>query len=324
MNRYRFSLMLLIFPLLVLPVFSFGAQAENEPVENILSAVIGQSCPDCQLFDYAPIGQEKTEYIVLALDSEKKPVAMIVSTEQSAAGVEFRNDKILEGFPLDKGTVQIMDHMLNGCPYIEYRATDRPEFLHVVFHKMEGGRWQVNEAHFGDEWYDLYGFRYEERDQKLHICLAGNELMALSGDAFSLLAEDFDPAQAQACLRAELAPFLLNQKPVEYDITAEECYNAAWLMTGTAFDDLLENLTDRIASRQIYTVTGTVKYIVSGTIQRAVFDIDDDLVPFSLLISNLSDTEWTKGSSYMVYAEAYAYAETEKMPWLLAGYTCLK
>lgn len=26
-----------------------------------------------------------------------------------AAGVEFRNEKILEGIPLDKGTVQVMD-----------------------------------------------------------------------------------------------------------------------------------------------------------------------------------------------------------------------
>jgi len=138
--------MLLLFPFLMLPVFSFGAQAEIEPVESLLSAVIQESYPDYQLFDYAPIGQEKTEYIALALDSEEKPAVMIVNTEQPAAGVEFHNEKILKEIPLDKGTVQVMDHMLNGYPYIEYRAADGPEFLYVVFQKDEGSRWKVNEC----------------------------------------------------------------------------------------------------------------------------------------------------------------------------------
>ena len=321
MTRHTFSLMLLLFSLLLLPIFSFGAQAENEPVESLLAAAIQENCPDCQLLDYAPIGQEQTEYIILTLDSEEKPAVMIVNTEQPAAGVAVRNDKILEGIPLDTGTVQIQDHMLDGYPYIEYRAADDSEFLYVVFHKNESGIWQVHKAQFGDEWYDLYWFRYEDRDQKLHIYLTGDELVALSGDAISILAEDFDPAEARACLRDELAPFLLNQEPKEYDKTAEECRNAAWLMNGTAYDDLLENLAGRVASRQIYAVTGTVRYVIPGTIQRAVFDISDDWVPFSLLISNLSDTEWTEGSTYMLYVEAYAYSETERIPWLLAGYT---
>ena len=67
MNRHTFSLMLLLFSFLMLPVFSFEAQAEIEPVESLLSAVIQESYPDCQLFDYAPIGQEKTEYIALTM-----------------------------------------------------------------------------------------------------------------------------------------------------------------------------------------------------------------------------------------------------------------
>ncbi len=324
MNRHVVSIALLLLCVLMIPVFSSGAQADNEPVESLLTAVIQESYPDCVLLKFAPIGPKKTEYIVLTLDSEEKLATMIVNTEQPTAGVEFCNDKILEGIPLDKGTVQVMDQTLKGYPNIEYRTSDGPEFLYVVFHKNEDGRWQVNEAHFGDEWYDLYWFRYEGRDQKLHIYLTGNELIALSGDAISLLADDFDPAETRVCLRAELSPFLLNQRAVEYDKTAEECYNAAWLMNGTAFDDLLENLTDRIASRQIYAVTGTVRYVIPGTVQRAVFDVDDERVPFSLLISNLSDTEWTEGSTYMIYAEAYAYSKTERMPWLLGGYTHLK
>jgi len=324
MNRYTSSLLLMFFGFLMILVFSFGALADNEPVESLLSAVIQESYPDCELLDYAPIGQVKTEYIVLALDSEKKPAAMIVNTEQPTAGVEFCNDKILEGTPLDTGTIQIVDHMLNGNPHIEYRASDGSEFLYVVFRKNEDGKWQVNEAQFGDEWQDLYWFRYEDRDQKLHIYLTGNELIAVFGDAVSLMAEDFDPAEVRAFLRAELAPFLLNQRSTEYDKTEEDCYNAAWLMNGTAYDDLLENMTDRISSRQIYAVTGTVRYVIPGTVQRAVFDINDDWAPFSLLISNLSDTEWTEGSTYMLYTEAYAYSETERLPWLLAGYTHLK
>ena len=97
MTRHTFSLMLLLFSLLLLPIFSFGAQAENEPVESLLAAAIQENCPDCQLLDYAPIGQEQTEYIILTLDSEEKPAVMIVNTEQPAAGVAVRNDTILEG-----------------------------------------------------------------------------------------------------------------------------------------------------------------------------------------------------------------------------------
>ena len=315
------------FAALIFIFFTFNVFAEEDQdstVESLLSAVIQESYPGCQLVDYAPIGQKQKEYIARALDSEEKHAVMIVNTEQPAAGVEFRNEKILEGIPLDKGTVQVMDQTLNGYPYIEYRALDGSEFLYVVFHKYEGSRWKVYEVQFGDEWHDLYWFRYEDRDQKLHLYLTGNELIALSGDAVSLMAEDFDPAEARACLRNELSPFLMNQRAVEYDKTEEECYNVAWLMNGTAFDDFLENSTDRIVSRQIYAVTGTVRNIIPGTVQRAVFDINDDQAPFSLLISNLSDTEWTEGSTYTIYAEAYAYSETERMPWLLGGYTHLK
>ena len=48
------------------------------------------------------------------------------------------------------------------------------------------------------------------------------------------------------------------------------------------------------------------------------------LPPPESLISNLSDTEWNEESTYTIYAEAYAYSETEKIPWLLGGYAYLK
>jgi hypothetical protein len=73
-----------------------------------------------------------------------------------------------------------------GNPHIEYRASDGSEFLYVVFRKNEDGKWQVNEAQFGDDWYDFYWFQHEDRDQKLHIFLTGNELIASSGDAIRI------------------------------------------------------------------------------------------------------------------------------------------
>ena len=84
------------------------AEADNEPIETLISTVIQSSYPGCQLFDYAPIGQEKTEYIVIAVDSEEMPAVMIVNTEQPSAGVEFCNYRILEGIPLDRNNLQII------------------------------------------------------------------------------------------------------------------------------------------------------------------------------------------------------------------------
>ena len=310
--------------LLVLMLSWSISYADNEPIDALLSSIIQDDYPDYQLFDYAPIGQGNAEYIILARDSASKPVAMIVNTEQPAAGVEFCNTSIMEGIPLDKNTVQIMDHMLDGHPYIEYNNPDGQDFLYVIFCKNADGRWYVTEAQFGDEWNDIYWFRHNDRDQKIHVYLAGNELMALPDDTIDRTADKFDPEEAREYLRSALIPFSTDHQTVAYDRTAEECNNLAWLMSGAGFDDLLENLTDRIASRQMYSVTGTVKYIIPGTPQRAVFEISDYGVPFSLLISNVSNMEWTEGSSFRVYAEAYAYSDAERMPWLLAGYTFSK
>ena len=96
--------------LLVLMLSWTISYADNEPIDALLSSVIQDDYPEQQLFDYAPIGQGNVEYIVLARDSTNKPVAMIVNTEQPTAGVEFCNTSIMEGIPLDKNTVQIMDH----------------------------------------------------------------------------------------------------------------------------------------------------------------------------------------------------------------------
>ena len=154
----------------------------NEPIETMLLSIIQEEYPGCQLFDYAPIGQENAEYIILARDSANKPGVMIVNTEQPIACVEFCNTDIMEGIPLEKSTVQIMDHILDGHPYIEYNNPDGQDYLYVIFCKNANGRWYVTEAQFGDEWNDFYWFRYSDRDQKIHVYLTGNEVMALSDD----------------------------------------------------------------------------------------------------------------------------------------------
>ena len=62
-------------------------------------------------------------------------------------------------------------------------------------------------------------------------------------------------------------------------------------------------------------------------------DIKDETLPGSLREYFSADSfngytigknAWTEGSTYMLYAKAYAYSETERLPWLLAGYTHLK
>lgn len=318
------KLALLLFTVLCLCACSAQADADHGPIDTMLSSVIHNSYPDYQLFDYAPIGKDNTEYILLARDSANKPIIMIVNTEQHATDIEFCNTSIMEGIPLDKYTVQMMDHLLDGHPSVEYKNPDSQEFLYVLWCKNTDGRWYVTEAQFGDEWNDFYWFRYNDRDKKIHVYLTGNELMALPDESINRSAEEFDSEEAREYLRSVLIPFFTDHEAVVYDRTADECYNSAWPMSGADFDDLLTNLTDRIASRQMYSVTGTVKCVIPGTSSKAVFEINDSWVPFSVLISNASNMEWTEGSTYRVYAEAYAYSETESMPWLLAGYTFSK
>lgn len=179
--------------LLLMFVLNTEAKADNEPVETLLSTIIQRSYPDCQVFEYAPIGQKETEYIVLGVNSEEKPVVMIVNTEQPSAGVEFCNDRIMEGIPLDRNKLQVMDHLADGNPYLWYKDTESPDLLYIVFHKNDDGQWLVSEAQFGDEWQELYWFQYSDEDQKLHIYLTGNELTITSDDVIDRNAESFYP-----------------------------------------------------------------------------------------------------------------------------------
>ena len=186
------------------------ARGDSEPAETLISAAVRSSYPDCRIVDYAPVGPENKEYIVLAVDSAAadKPAVMIVSTEEPAAGVEFRNDRIMENIPPDRDKVRIMDHLADGNPYIEYRNPDGPDFLYVVFQKNEGGRWQVREAQFGDDWHSLYWFRYDAGDRKIHISLLGNDLTVVSDDVINRDAALFSPASVRLYLRDILSPYV--------------------------------------------------------------------------------------------------------------------
>ena len=208
MKRHAVSFGILFLCFLMIFVFRPGARADNEPVETLLSSVIRESCPDCRVLDYAPIGPEQTEYIVLAVDSAEKTPVMIVNTEQPSAGVEFRNDTIMERIPLNKDSVRMMDHLADGSPYFEYRKPDGPDFLYIVFHKGEGGKWSVAEAQFGDEWHELYWFRYDPADQKIHISLLGNELTVISDDVINRDAAFFHPETVRLYLRDILNPYI--------------------------------------------------------------------------------------------------------------------
>ena len=182
-------------------------QSGNEPVDTLISAMIQGNNPGCQLFDYAPVGDQGTEYIVLARDSAAKAAVMIINTEQPSAGIEFCNDRIMEGIPLDKDKVQIMDHMSDGHPYLWYTNTDGPDFLYVVFRKSENGQWLVDEAQFGDDWHELYWFQYHTEDQKIHFFLSGNDLAALPDDVIDRNAGSFDPAAVRQSVREILEPY---------------------------------------------------------------------------------------------------------------------
>ena len=194
--------------LVVISACLFMAAADNEPVETLISAVVNSSHPDCQLFDYAPIGQEKTEYIVLAVDSEERPAVMIVNTDQPSAGVEFCNYRIMEGIPLDRNKLQIMDHLADGNPHLWFTDTENSDLLYVVFRKNQDGQWLVNEAQFGDDWCELYWFQYSDEDHQLHFFLSGNDLTVTSDDVIDRNAESFYPVYVRKYMRDMLEPYL--------------------------------------------------------------------------------------------------------------------
>ena len=200
---------LVILSILFIAVFCFScAVAGNEPIETLISSIIQRDYPDCQIFDYAPIGERKTEYIVLAKDGADKSFVMIVNTEQPDIGIEFCNDLIMDGIPLNKEKVQIMDHLADGNPYLWYTNTGTPDFMYVVFRKNDDDKWLVTEVQFGDKWNEFYSFRYDEDTQMIDIFLTGNDLTLIPDDLINRDAETFNPAEVRLLLRDIVEPYL--------------------------------------------------------------------------------------------------------------------
>ena len=58
------------FLLLIFCFFMSGAvtAADDETITKMLSAIVQSCFPDCQIFDYVPVGQEQKEYLILAAD----------------------------------------------------------------------------------------------------------------------------------------------------------------------------------------------------------------------------------------------------------------
>lgn len=208
MKRFPANLLSFFLCLFMLVPAGRAAEADPEPAEALISAAVRNSCPDCRILDYAPVGQEGTEYIVLAADSADKPAVMIVNTEPLSAGVEFRNERIMEGIPADPEKVRLADHLADGNPYFQYTDPDIPDFLYVVFHKNEDGAWAVTEAQFGDSWNELYWFRYDAEDRQIHIYLTGNDVTVASDDVINRAAGEFYPKYVRLYLRDILSPYV--------------------------------------------------------------------------------------------------------------------
>ena len=236
MKRYVMHMLLLLLCLLLSMVLIPGAMAEDDPADAMISAVIQGVYPDYTVYDCAPVGKEGSEYIVLAGASAEKPAVLIVNADPVSPEVEFCNTIILDETPssiiarpvpipsVSSGTlqprepvqqasrennrIQLKDHLADGNPSLWLTNTESPAFMYLVFHRNDSGRWFVAEAQFGDYWNDFYWFRYEERDQQLHMGVLGNELSQVPVDRIDLDAETFDPQKAIQACRTRLDPWI--------------------------------------------------------------------------------------------------------------------
>ena len=236
MKRFVVLLLSLFLCLLTAAGSVPDAAAEEDPAGAAISAVIREAFPDDRIFDYAPVGTGGSEFIVLAGTDAEKPAVLIVSTDPDSQEVEFCNTIILNETPssiiarpvpipsVSSGTlqprepvqkasrennrIQLKDHLADGNPSLWLTNTESPAFMYLVFHRNDSGRWFVAEAQFGDYWNDFYWFRYEERDQQLHMGVLGNELSQVPADRIDLDAETFDPQKAIQACRTRLDPWI--------------------------------------------------------------------------------------------------------------------
>ena len=95
MRRFVICFLILIVCLAMTGACFSEAGTEDESIGAMISGIVRGCYPECRLLDYAPIGQEKTEYIVLAADDADRAAVMIVTHDSEAldyADVKFRMD----------------------------------------------------------------------------------------------------------------------------------------------------------------------------------------------------------------------------------------
>ena len=236
MKRDVIRLLLPVFCVLLSISLIPGALAQEDPADTRIFAVIQGVHSDYAVYDYAPVGKEGSEYIVLAGTTAEKPAVLIVNTNPVSPEVEFCNTLILDEAPSaiiahpvtvpdmfrgaspsdrpiqqasrENNRIRLKDHLADGNPSLWLTNTESPAFMYLVFHKNDSGQWFVSEAQFGDYWNDFYWFRYDERDRQLHTGVLGNELSQLPGDRIDLAAETFNPLQAIRVCRTRLDPWI--------------------------------------------------------------------------------------------------------------------
>ncbi len=190
------------------------ALADNELLDELINAVVHQEYSNISVIGHAPVGEEKTEHIVVGKDPWNQLSVMIVCTGQQDARIAFRNTDILKNIHIpDRGRMNdfgldIMDKWNDRNPYVWYvDPAQENHFFYIVFSSDPQGQWFVKSAQFGDEWNDFYWFEYNEEDRMIHIYLTGNELLTIPDSYFERTADAFDPEEARQVLRDAIGTY---------------------------------------------------------------------------------------------------------------------
>ncbi len=184
------------------------ALADNEPLDEMINAVIHQEYSNITVIGQAPVGKEGTEHIVIGRDSWDQLSVMIVCTDQPNARIAVCNTGILEDIHIPEGGrlndfgLDIKDEWNDGNPHVWYVNPEQENhFFYIVFSEDFPGQWFVRKAQFGDEWNDFYWFEYNEEDRMIHVYLTGNELLTIPDGCFERAAGAFEPEEARKVLQ---------------------------------------------------------------------------------------------------------------------------
>lgn len=87
----------------------------------------------------------------------------------------------------------------------------------------------------------------------------------------------------------------------------------------TQYTDLMDNLSTRVNSQQIYVCSGTIVSIETTKPQRAFMNVGTEDSELLIYVENSSKTTWEVGVHYDLYADAYGMYDSK--PWLIVRYT---